>query len=128
MKSTIQSKSSSRGSIPASDAAREFKSGVGLVQILALGVLVAAMFSAGKKAAVPALLAVVKFIWPFLMIWLVWRLIKGKATSAMDRFKEQMMQAVQQQQGASAAQGKGEVLDLCPKCGVLLTSSHRCSK
>lgn len=110
----------------------------GAIQWIALAVLIAAMFSASKRAALPALLAILKFLWPLLAVWLIWRLIKAKITSSVQRFQEQVMQAAQQ--GGMAGNmrrpgfsgtgqpGGGEVLDLCAQCGTLLTPGHRCVK
>ena len=116
------------------------KSSVGIIQWIALIVLVAAMFSASKRAVLPALVAILRFAWPFFAIWLLWRFIKHKVKSAMGKFQEQVMQAAQQPgMGGSGAFGasirnaarKGSqenVIDLCPKCGVLLAANHECEK
>ena len=116
------------------------KSWGGVVQWVALVVLIAAMFSAGKRAALPALFAIVRFMWPFLVIWLVWRLFKSKVSRVVGKFQSQVMDAANQQGGAAggfagAAQRaaasrktQGDVIDLCPKCGSLLAAGHRCVK
>ncbi|MCX6126022.1 MAG: hypothetical protein NTV34_14915 [Proteobacteria bacterium] len=120
------------------------KSWGGAIQWIALVVLIAAMFSAGKRAAMPALFAVLRFMWPFLVVWLVWRFLKGKVSSVVGKFQAQVMDAANQQGGvaggfaggfAGAAQRaaasrktQGDVIDLCPKCGSLLAAGHRCNK
>ncbi len=105
------------------------------LQFIALAVLGAAMLSAGKRAALPAIMAVFKFLWPFIVLWIIWRFIKAKVASVAAKFKEQVLEAAAQQGQAPGgfaskrAGGKGgQVLDLCPKCGVLLTAGHKCSK
>lgn len=110
----------------------------GVMQWVALAILGFAMFSAGRRTAIPAVLAIFKVLWPFLVIWIIWRFLKAKITGVVGKFQDQVMQAAQQN-GASAnfarpavsrpetATGSGgEILDLCPKCGILLTTSHRC--
>ena len=120
--------------------AKSAKSWGGVVQWVALVVLIAAMFSAGKRAALPALFAIVRFMWPFLVIWLVWRFLKSKVSGVVGKFQSQVMDAANQQGGAgggfagvaqrAAASRKtqGDVIDLCPKCGSLLAVGHRCVK
>lgn len=110
---------------------------IGVIQWVALVILVASMFSASKRAAIPAVMGIVKFVWPLLAVWLVWRLIKAKITAKVQAFQQQVMNATSQggingpgaqRFRASSAAGAGEVLDLCPKCGTLLSPGHRCKK
>ncbi|MCX6116700.1 MAG: hypothetical protein NT027_04105 [Proteobacteria bacterium] len=104
-----------------------------LLQFLALGLLVAALFSTGKRAAMPAIFAFLKVLWPFIVIWIIWRFVKAKITGAATRFKDQIMEAAAQQQGvgragssSAATANRGPVLDMCPKCGNLLKPGHTC--
>ena len=97
------------------------------MQWLALGILVFAMGAASKRALVSLVVPVVKVIWPFLVIWLVYRFIRGRVAGAVKKFQEQMMANIQQQQGqAAGARSGGQVLDLCTKCGSLDSAGHRC--
>lgn len=106
----------------------------GAIQWVALAVLIAAMFSASKRAAIPAIMAVLKFMWPLLVAWLIWRFIKAKIMGSVQRFQQQVMDAAQQggmASGAGAARFSGgskggDVLDLCSKCGTLLSPGHSC--
>lgn len=79
----------------------------------------------GLRALVP----VAKFIAPFLVIWVIFRLVRHKlktmASGAVSgRLQEMMRQMAEQQQGGRS--GKG-VIDLCPKCGSYLKPGHKCS-
>jgi len=100
------------------------------IQWLALGILVMAMFSASKGAALPAIWALGRFVLPVLVIWLVIKLVKSRVSGVVQKFQEQMMQGMQQGSGAPGRVGGagGQVLDLCPKCGALQSASHKCSK
>ena len=103
---------------------------VGALQWIAIAILGASMFSASKRAVLPAIGAILRVIWPFLVVYLIWRVIKAKVSGAVQKFQEQMLQ---QAQGAGAGgvgrqKNGGQVLDLCPKCGDLLGAGHRCSR
>ena len=105
---------------------------VGALQWIAIAILGASMFSASKRAVLPALIAILRVVWPFLVVYLIWRVIKAKVSGAVQKFQEQIMQ---QAQTAGAGPGRvpnsknnQQVLDLCPKCGVMLTQGHRCKK
>jgi ABC-type nickel/cobalt efflux system permease component RcnA len=107
-----------------------------LIQWVALGVLVAAMLSASRAAFIPILMNISRFLVPILVIWLIYRFLKGRLETAVKRFQDQMMQNFQNSgqgfpgghgAGKQAGRGGQEVLDLCPKCGVLQTATHRCS-
>jgi hypothetical protein len=112
----------------------------GLLPGLAITVLVVAMFSANKRAAAPALLAIGKFLWPLLVVWIVWRFIKSRVTAGVQKFQQQIMQAAQHggmsggmpgsvtQNRGAASSGNGQIIDLCPSCGTLLAPGHRCAK
>ncbi len=100
-----------------------------LPQLIALGILILAMGSASKRAIVPMALGILRFIWPFVVIWLIYRLIKGRVERAVKKFQEQMLAGLQNQgagPGRASPAGTGQVLDLCPKCGALQQSDHRC--
>lgn len=111
---------------------------IGVIQWVAFAILLASVFSASKRAAVPAVMGIVKFLWPLLVLWLVWRLIKAKISATVQRFQRQVMDAAGQGgvsgpgahrfRATSPAAGGGEVLDLCGKCGTLLSPGHRCAK
>lgn len=116
--------------------ARGFFQG-GAIQWIALTVLIVAMFSASRRAAVPAIMALLKFLWPVVVLWLLWRMIKAKITGTVQKFQQQVVDAAQQGgmsgPGASrfrnaAGPAGGEVLDLCANCGTLLVAGHRCAK
>lgn len=94
-------------------------------QWIALGILVLAMFTASRGAALPAIWALARFVLPLLVIWLVFRLIKARVSRAVQKFQEQMMQGMNPQGGRAAGNGR-QVLDLCPKCGSLMAPNHRC--
>jgi hypothetical protein len=100
-----------------------------ILQVVALGVLVLAMGAASKRAVIPMFVAIFRFVWPFLLLWLLYRLVKGRLSRAMKQFQEHML-ANLQNQGATSGRvqaGKAaQVLDLCPKCGALEQANHRC--
>lgn len=108
----------------------------GLLPGLAITVLVVAMFSANKRAAAPAIIAIGKFLWPFLLVWIVWRFVKSRVTAGVQKFQQQIMEAAQQggmpggvaQGRGAAASGNGQIIDLCPSCGTLLSAGHQCVK
>jgi uncharacterized protein YacL len=97
-----------------------------VLQFVALGLLVAGMLTASKGAAVPALMALGRFIVPVIIVYLAFKLISKKTKGVMQRFQEQILQQAQMQRGASN-QG-GTVVDLCPTCGDVLKPGHRCNK
>lgn len=111
---------------------------IGALQWVALAILVASVFSASKRAVVPALMGIVKVLWPFILVWVIWRLIKAKIGSTMQRFQQQVMDAASQGgvnatgaqrfRATGPASGGGEILDLCSQCGTLLSPGHRCAK
>ncbi len=101
------------------------------IQVLALAILVSAMFSASKKAMVPMVWGLGRFLLPIFVIWLIYRFVRARVSAAVKKFQEQMLQGMQQ--GAAAGPGPGgrsagQVLDLCPKCGDLQNPGHRCRK
>ena len=111
----------------------------GVMQWIALAILVAAMFAASRRAAVPAIMAIGKFLWPVLIVWLIWRFVKARISGSVKKFQQQIMDAAQQggmsgrgaaryQNATGPASAKGEVLDLCAQCGTLLVPGHRCAK
>jgi hypothetical protein len=102
-----------------------------LPQLIALGILILAMGSASKRAIVPMALGILRFVWPFLLIWFIYRLIRGRVERAVKQFQEQMLAGLQNQgaghhHGRGSTANSGQVLDLCPKCGVLQQANHRC--
>lgn len=111
---------------------RHFKAN--LVQWIALGVLVAAMLSASRAAFMPMLWSLGRFVLPIFVVWLIYKFVKGRLETAVKKFQDQLMQNIQNSgQGfaggqATGARGAGgqQVIDLCPKCGVLQTAAHRC--
>lgn len=94
-------------------------------QWLALGILILAMFSASRGAALPAIWALGRFVLPILLIWLVIRLVKARVALAVQKFQDQMMQGMNPHGGGTSTGGR-QVLDLCPKCGSLMAPNHRC--
>lgn len=99
-----------------------------IFQVIAIAILMSAMLSASKRAALPALWAIGRFIMPVLVILLIFKFIKSRVSNAVQKFQQQMMQGMQ---NAGAGQGisreKGQVLDMCPKCGGLQNAGHRCA-
>ena len=104
------------------------------IQWMALGVLVAAMLSASRAAFMPMVWSLGRFVLPIFVVWLIYRFVKGRLETAVKKFQDQMMQNIQNSgQGFTGGPTPGyrgtkgqQVLDLCPKCGVLQTASHRC--
>jgi hypothetical protein len=96
-----------------------------IIQWVALGVLVVAMFSAARGAALPAIWALGRFVIPMLIIWLVYRVVKSRISKAVQKFQEQMMQGMNAQSGRTPGAGK-QVIDLCPRCGSLMSPGHFC--
>lgn len=80
-----------------------------------------------SRGGLAALQPTLKFLAPFLILWLVWRFVKRKllgfAGGAMRQRLETMMQQMQQQQATRSGQG---VIDLCPRCGSYLKAGHSC--
>ena len=127
---------------------RKFVQG-NLISLIAFAILAASMLSASRGAILPMLVRFGRFIFPFVVIWLVYRLIRARVSRAVKVFQEQMFQNIQNgmnpnvrpdARGASTAgswggsggafagaKNTGEVLDLCPKCGSLQTSTHHCT-
>lgn len=119
----------------------ESKSHSNLIQWVVLAILFGSMFSGSRRAILPMLIGAGRFLTPFVIIWLVFKMIKSKISRAFSKLQEQMMQGVQNgsagnvgasfgaaRQGRQEAASGGQVLDLCPKCGSLLTSHHQCDK
>lgn len=104
-----------------------------IIQWAAFSVLVASMLAASRSTFIPMAMGLGRVVMPFLIIWLVYRIVKKKVSSAVAKFQDQLMQNVQNAGQGYAAQGAGgktknQVLDLCPKCGSLDSPSHRCKK
>ncbi len=102
-----------------------------LSQIVALTILVCAMFSASRKAMLPMVWGLGRFLLPILVIWLIYRFVRARVSAVVKKFQEQLLRGMQQ--GAAAGPGPGghsggQVLDLCPKCGDLQNPGHRCPK
>ncbi len=103
-------------------------------QLIALVILGCAMLSAGRRAALPAIWAILKFALPFIVLWIIWRVIKAKVSGIAKKFQDQVMAAAAAQQNGAGnrynpnSDSKNQVLDLCPQCGEVLKPSHRCRK
>ena len=102
-------------------------------QLIALAILGAAMLSAGRRAALPAIWAILKLALPFIVLWMIWRIIKAKVSGFAKKFQDQVMAAAAQQNGAGNrynpnSDSKNQVLDLCPQCGDVLKPAHKCRK
>jgi len=104
------------------------------IQWLALVVLVSAILSASRAAFMPMVYSLGRFVLPFLVVWVIYRFVKGRLETAVKKFQDQVMQNIQNSgqgfaggpaPGSSGARGQ-QVIDLCPKCGVLQTAAHRC--
>jgi hypothetical protein len=102
--------------------------------------LVGSMFSGSRRAILPMLAGAARFLCPFVIIWLVVKLIKNRIARAFAKLQQQVMQGVQNgsavnmganfggsRHGEQQSAGGGQVLDLCPKCGSLLTGHHQCA-
>lgn len=111
------------------------------IQWIVIAILAGSMFSGSRRAIMPMLLSVARFLAPFVIIWFVIKLIKNKISGVFVKFQEQMTQGVQNgastqsaagfggmRQGRKDTQQSGQVLDLCPKCGSLLAGHHHCEK
>lgn len=102
------------------------------IQWVALLVLVAAMVAASRAAFVPMALSLGRLVLPFVIVWLLYKMVRKRIESALKRFQDQVMQNIQNGPNgfagsSSAGRGNQQVLDLCPKCGVLQSPTHRCS-
>ncbi len=95
-------------------------------QILALGILTFAVMASGKTGAMQAFRSIFKVIWPFVAAWFAIKWIKSLFASKIKNFQEQVMAAAAQRTGAGSTAVK-DVIDLCPKCGSMDLSGHRCS-
>ena len=101
------------------------------IQWAALFVLVASMIAASRAAFVPMLLSWGRLILPFFIVWLIYRVVRKRIETALKRFQDQVMQNIQNGPDGYAGnspggRGRQQVLDLCPKCGALLSPAHRC--
>jgi hypothetical protein len=109
-----------------------------MLQWAAAILLLVAMFSASKSAALPALIKIGRFLFPFILLWFVWKFLRDRVSRTMGKLKDQILDAAQQQQHARGAgvgvglgkigKDKSEVIDLCPQCGSLLAAGHVCVK
>lgn len=110
------------------------------IQWVVVILLVGSMFSGSRRAILPMLAGAARFLSPFIIVWLVFKLIKNRITRAFAKLQEQLMQGVQKgsavnmganfggiRPGQNGSGGGGEVLDLCPKCGSLLAGHHQCA-
>ncbi len=94
---------------------------------IALGIILVAL--ASSKGGLSALMPLLRFALPFIVLVLIYRFIKGKVISSMKDMQERVQQDGPMRgpgmgQGSSTQQGK--VIDLCPKCGKYMTGNHRC--
>jgi hypothetical protein len=98
-----------------------------IVQWLALVVLLSSMGVASRAAVVPVLGALGRFVLPFIVLWIIFKVIKNRLNAAVKRFQDQMFQTIQNNGAvARGGQGSGQVIDLCPKCGSLKDIAHSC--
>lgn len=102
-----------------------------IIQWAALSVLVASMLAASRSTFIPMAMSLGRVVVPFLVVWLIYRIIKKRVSSAVTKFQDQLMQNIQNAGQGYAAQGAGgktktQVLDLCTKCGSLDSPGHRC--
>ena len=98
-----------------------------IVQWLALVVLLSSMGAASRAAVVPVLGALGRFALPFIVVWVIFKVIKNRMNAAVKRFQDQMFQTIQNNGAvARGGQGSGQVIDLCPTCGSLKDVSHMC--
>lgn len=101
------------------------------IQWAAFAVLVASMLAASRTTFVPMAMGLGRVIMPFLIVWLIYRIVKKRVSSAVAKFQDQLMQNIQNAGPGYASQGavgktKSQILDLCPKCGSLDSANHRC--
>lgn len=87
---------------------------------IAIGIILVAL--ASSKGGLSALMPLVRFALPFIVLVLIYRFIKGKFVAAA---KDMAQRAQQGGMGSGGAQ-EGKVIDLCPKCGKYMTGNHRC--
>jgi len=98
-----------------------------IVQWLALVVLLTSMGAASRSALIPVLGALGRFALPFIVVWVIFKVIKTRLNAAVKRFQDQMLQTIQNGgAGARGGQGAGQILDLCPRCGSLKDVAHSC--
>ena len=98
-----------------------------IVQWLALVVLLTSMGAASRSALIPVLGALGRFVLPFIVVWVIFKVIKNRLNTAVKRFQDQMLQTIQNGgAGARGGVGSGQVLDLCPRCGSLKDGAHSC--
>jgi hypothetical protein len=110
------------------------------IQWVVVALLVGSMFSGSRRAILPMLAGAARFLSPFIIIWLVVKLIKNRMTRAFSKLQDHLMQGVRNgsavnmnsnfggiRQERQASTGGGQVLDLCPKCGSLLAGQHQCA-
>jgi uncharacterized membrane protein YgcG len=100
-----------------------------LPQLLAMVILVAAIFTSAKRAIFPMMIGVLRVAWPFLLVWFAWRYIKGKMTGYAAKLQQELQKAASSRSTGFAGGGgaTGTVIDLCPKCGTLLAQGHSCA-
>ena len=100
--------------------------------VLALVFILGALLE--SRGGLMALVPVIRFLFPVLVLILLFRLIKGRLSAAfgeqLRKATEQQRETMRQQMGGGAGPGghDGNVIDLCPKCGSYLKPGHRCSK
>jgi hypothetical protein len=102
-----------------------------VIQWAAFAVLVSSMLAASRSTFIPMAMGLGRVVMPVLIVWLIYRFVKKRVSSAISKFQDQLMQNVQNAGQGYAAQGAGgktknQVLDLCPKCGSLDSPSHQC--
>ncbi len=100
---------------------------------VALSILALALLS--TRGGMAALGPMLKFVIPFAVVFLLFKLAKNKLTAKFqDVIKEQLgNRGVDPQTIADLLKAKGQknrddqrVIDLCPKCGAYLAPGHRC--
>lgn len=101
-------------------------------QILAATLIVIG-FGLSRGSASTALMPLLRFVIPVVVVYFLIRLISkklsGAATGAFRSRIEQAMKTMQEQQERARSQAGGgskPVIDLCPKCGSYLKAGHRC--
>lgn len=93
---------------------------------VAIGIILVAL--ASSKGGLAALMPLVRFAIPFLVLFLIYRFVKGKLIAAAKDMAQRAQQGGMGPGGMGADGGgqQGKVIDLCPKCGKYMTGNHRC--
>lgn len=100
-----------------------------IIPLAAIGLLILGLVFA--KGAVFALKPLLKFAIPGAVAYIGWRWVKRKfaavAGNVIRQKMEDAMRGGPQRPASGPGAGGGQVIDLCPMCGVYITPGHRCA-